>query len=146
MKESSHRIFNQFKIHTQYSICEGAVKIDQLKDFCKKNKIRSLGLSDTFNLSGALEFSENLSSVGTQPIIGTQILFKYKSFYGLIPLIAKNNNGYTNKEMLALVLERMSLLEEKLDEMIESKVSRYEMYSVLSALVAVGALVGYLTM
>jgi len=40
----------------------------------------------------------------------------------------------------------MSLLEEKLDEMIESKVSRYEMYSVLSALVAVGALVGYLTM
>tara|TARA_B100000925_G_C21647792_1_gene320122 strand:- start:289 stop:474 length:186 start_codon:yes stop_codon:yes gene_type:complete len=58
----------------------------------------------------------------------------------------KNNNGYTNKEMLALVLERMSLLEEKLDEMIESKVSRYEMYSVLSALVAVGALVGYLTM
>ena len=58
----------------------------------------------------------------------------------------KNNNGYTNKEMLALVLERMSQLEEKLDEMIESKVSRYEMYSVLSALVAVGALVGYLSM
>lgn len=58
----------------------------------------------------------------------------------------KNNNGYTNKEMLTLILERMSLLEERLDEMIESKVSRYEMYSVLSALVAVGALVGYLTM
>ena len=53
-------------------------------------------MSDTLNLSGALEFSENLSSVGTQPIIGTQILFKYKSFYGLIPLIAKNNNGYKN--------------------------------------------------
>ena len=58
----------------------------------------------------------------------------------------KSNNGYTNKEMLTLILERMSLLEERLDEMIESKVSRYEMYSVLSALVAVGALVGYLTM
>ena len=58
----------------------------------------------------------------------------------------KSNNGYTNKEMLTLILERMSLLEERLDEMIESKVSRYEMYSVLSALVAVGALVAYLTM
>ena len=78
MKESVKRTFNQFKIHTQYSICEGAVKIDQLKNFCKKNKIQSLGLSDSYNLSGALEFSENLSSVGTQPIIGTQILFKYK--------------------------------------------------------------------
>ncbi len=96
MKESVNKTFNQFKIHTQYSICEGAVKIDQLKDFCKKNKIKSLGLSDTYNLSGALEFSESLSSVGTQPIIGTQILFKYKEFKGLIPLIAKNYDGYKN--------------------------------------------------
>ncbi len=96
MKESVNKTFNQFKIHTQYSICEGAIKIDQLKDFCKKKKIKSLGLSDTYNLSGALEFSENLSSVGTQPIIGTQILFKYKQFKGLIPLIAKNNYGYKN--------------------------------------------------
>ena len=77
MKESINKIFNQFKIHTQYSICEGAIKIDQLKDFCKKNKIRSLGLSDSHNLSGALEFAENLSAIGTQPIIGTQILFKH---------------------------------------------------------------------
>ena len=96
MKESVNKTFNQFKIHTQYSICEGAIKIDQLKDFCKKNKIKSLGLSDTYNLSGALEFSENLSSVGTQPIIGTQIKFKYKEFNGLIPLIAKNYDGYKN--------------------------------------------------
>ncbi len=96
MKESVNKTFNQFKIHSQYSICEGAVKIDQLKDFCKKNKIKSLGLSDSYNLSGALEFSDNLSSVGTQPIIGTQILFKYKEFEGLIPLIAKNKDGYKN--------------------------------------------------
>ena len=96
MIDSVNKTFNHFKIHTQYSICEGAIKIDQLKDFCKKNKIKSLGLSDTYNLSGALEFSENLSSVGTHPIIGTQILFKYKEFEGLIPLIAKNNTGYKN--------------------------------------------------
>ena len=61
MKESFNKTFNQFKIHTQYSICEGAVKISDLKDFCKKNKIKSIGLSDTNNLSGALEFSQNLS-------------------------------------------------------------------------------------
>ncbi len=96
MKESINNTFNHLKIHTQYSICEGAVKIEELKDFCKKNKIKSLGLSDTCNLSGALEFSENLSSVGTQPIIGTQILFKYKNYSGLLPLIAKNYEGYKN--------------------------------------------------
>ena len=96
MKESVNQTFNHLKIHTQYSICEGAVKIDDLKDFCKKSKIKSLGLSDTYNLSGALEFSENISSVGTQPIIGTQILFKYKDFFGFIPLFAKNIEGYKN--------------------------------------------------
>ena len=96
MKDSINKTFNHFKIHTQYSICEGAIKIEQLKDYCKTNKIQSLGISDTHMLSGALEFSETLSSIGTQPIIGTQILFKYKNFTGLIPLIAKNSSGYKN--------------------------------------------------
>ena len=67
-----------------------------LKEYCKKNKIQSVGLSDTYNLSGALEFSENISSVGTQPIIGSQIQFKFKNNYGLFPLIAKNYIGYKN--------------------------------------------------
>jgi len=107
MKEFLNKTFNHFKIHTQYSICEGAVKIDQLKNFCKKNKIKSLGISDTYNLSGALEFSENISSVGTQPIIGTQILFQYNNFKGLIPLIAKNYDGYKN----IIKLSSMSYLE-----------------------------------
>ena len=96
MQESINKLYNHLKIHSQYSICEGAIKIDNLKDFCKANKIQSVGISDTYNLSGALEFSENLSSIGTQPIIGTQILFKYKNFFGLIPLIAKDKDGYKN--------------------------------------------------
>ena len=96
MKESNKNTFNHLKIHTQYSICEGAIKIDQLRDYCKTNKVKSLGVSDTYNLSGALEFSENLSLIGTQPIIGTQILFKFKETFGLLPLIAKNIEGYKN--------------------------------------------------
>ena len=34
--------FNNIKIHTQYSICEGAIKIDDLANYCKENKIKSL--------------------------------------------------------------------------------------------------------
>ena len=56
----------------------------------KDNKIQSVGLSDTLNLCGALEFAENLTKVGTQPIIGTQISFKYKEMIGLLPLFAIN--------------------------------------------------------
>ena len=92
--QESNKIFNHLKIHTQYSICEGAIKIDALKDFCKENKIKSIGLSDTSNLCGSLEFSENISKAGTQPIIGTQINFTYDNTTGLLPLIALNRSGY----------------------------------------------------
>jgi len=94
MAESNNQKFNHLKIHSQYSICEGAIKIDNLKDFCKENKIACLGLSDTSNLCGALEFAENISKVGTQPIIGTQIYFNFEDTVGLLPLIALNEKGY----------------------------------------------------
>jgi len=94
MLESKIQNFNHLKIHSQYSICEGAIKIDDLKDFSKENKIRSLGLCDTSNLCGALEFAEKISKIGTQPIIGTQINFKYKDTTGLLPLYALNEDGY----------------------------------------------------
>ena len=94
MPESNNQKFNHLKIHTQYSICEGAIKIENLKIFCKENKISSLGLSDTSNLFGALEFAENISKVGTQPIIGTQIYFRFEDTTGLLPLIALNEKGY----------------------------------------------------
>ena len=90
----SYSKFNHIKIHTQYSICEGALKIDELSEFCKKKRVKVLGLSDSFNLCGALEFSENISKSGTQPILGTQVNFKYKDIIGKIPLIAKSENGY----------------------------------------------------
>ncbi|MDB2428036.1 DNA polymerase III subunit alpha [Candidatus Pelagibacter bacterium] len=94
MSESSIQNFNHLKIHSQYSICEGAVKIDDLQDFSKINKLKSLGLCDTSNLCGALEFAEKISKVGTQPIIGTQINFKYGDCIGLLPLFALNEEGY----------------------------------------------------
>ena len=97
----SNKHFNNIKIHTQYSICEGAIKIDDLADYCKSNKIKSLGLADSFNLCGALEFSEKLSKVGTQPIIGTQINLKINNIVGKITLYAKSEDGYKNLTKLS---------------------------------------------
>ncbi len=96
MSESHSQNFNHLKIHTQYSICEGAVRIDDLQEYSKKNKIKSLGLCDTSNLCGALEFAEKISKSGTQPIIGTQINFKIGETIGLLPLFALNEVGYKN--------------------------------------------------
>jgi len=94
MSESKNQNFNHLKIHSQYSICEGAIKIDDLKEYSKENKIKSLALCDSANLCGALEFAEKISKIGTQPIIGTQINFKFADTIGLLPLFALNEDGY----------------------------------------------------
>ena len=93
--------FTNFKVHTQYSICEGAIKIEDLAEYCKTKKIPAIGLSDNHNLCGALEFSEEISKVGTQPIIGSQINFKYSDTIGKIPIFAKTQLGFNNLTKLS---------------------------------------------
>ncbi len=99
--EKNDTQFTNFKIHSQYSICEGAVKIDELAEHCKKNRVKAIGLCDSYNLCGALEFAEKISKVGTQPIIGTQINFKINNIIGKLPLFAKTIDGYKNLTKLS---------------------------------------------
>ena len=116
----SYNKFNHIKVHSQYSICEGALKIDELSDFCKKKKIKALGLSDSLNLCGALEFSENISKSGTQPILGTQINFKFNNTIGKIPIIAKSEKGYKS----IIQLSSQSFLENNdLDKQVRQNLS-----------------------
>jgi len=93
--------FNNLKIHTQYSICEGAIKIDELANYCKVNKIKAIGLADSYNLCGALEFAEKISKVGTQPIIGTQINVIKDNHIGKVTLYATSELGYKNLTKLS---------------------------------------------
>ncbi len=93
--------FNNLKIHTQYSICEGAIKIDDLANYCKENSIRSIGLADSNNLCGALEFAEKISKAGTQPIIGTQINITNSNIIGKLTLYATSEIGYKNLTKLS---------------------------------------------
>ena len=122
MLESKFKNFNHLKIHTQYSICEGAIKIDDLKEYSKENKIKSLAICDTSNLCGALEFAEKISKVGTQPIIGTQINFKLNDTIGLLPLFAMNETGYKR------IIELSSLSFLKNNELLEPHVTFEEIY------------------
>ena len=93
--------FTNFKIHSQFSICEGAVKIDDLAKYCKENKVKAVGLCDSNNLCGALEFAEKISKVGTHPLIGSQINFKINDTIAKLPIFAKTEKGYRNLTRLS---------------------------------------------
>ncbi len=121
MPESKNQSFHHLKIHSQYSICEGAIKIDNLKEYSKENKVKSLGLCDTSNLCGALEFAEKISKAGTQPIIGTQINFKFEDTIGLLPLFALNKEGYKR------IIELSSLSFLKNNELLDPHVNFEEL-------------------
>jgi len=127
MKEviNKDKEFTHLKIHTQYSICEGALRTKDLAKYCKENKIKAAGLCDSYNLCGALEFSELLAKSKTQPIIGTQINFQYKDHTGKIPLFAKNLEGYKN----LIKLSSKSFLEIKDTEEPHCQIQDLEKYS-----------------
>ena len=96
MKDVREKEFTHLKVHTQYSICEGALRTSDLAKYCKTNNVKAVGLCDSYNLCGALEFSESLVKSKTQPIIGTQINIKFKNQIGKLPIFAKNLVGYKN--------------------------------------------------
>jgi len=58
------------KVHSAYSLLEGAITIPQIAKLADKHGFPAVGLTDTGNLFGALEFSDKLASAGIQPIIG----------------------------------------------------------------------------
>jgi len=125
MNEISSKEFIHLKIHTQYSICEGALRTKDLGKYCKENRIKAIGLCDSYNLCGALEFSETLAKSKTQPIIGTQININYKDNSGKIPLIAKNLEGYKN----LIKLSSKSFIEVKDSEDPHCQIEDIEKYS-----------------
>ncbi len=69
----THAPFVHLRIHSAYSLAEGAIKIPDLVDLCVQNRMPAVALTDTSNLFGALEFSVVCADAGVQPIIGCQI-------------------------------------------------------------------------
>ena len=67
------RTFIHLKVHSAYSLLEGALPITKLAKLAEANGFPAIALTDTDNLFGALEFSDKLWGAGVQPIIGLSI-------------------------------------------------------------------------
>jgi DNA polymerase-3 subunit alpha len=107
--------FVHLKVHSAYSLLEGALPIERIAKLAADHGFPAIGLSDTNNLFGALEFSEKLAEAGIQPIVGVSIAIDFGERKpdprimpgtplprvsphrdGLIALYAMSEAGYAN--------------------------------------------------
>jgi len=61
------------KVHSAYSLLEGALTIPRLAKLSAAYGFPALALTDSNNLFGALEFSDKIADAGIQPIIGVAL-------------------------------------------------------------------------
>ena len=65
--------FVHLRVHSAYSLLEGALPLKRLIELACGDRMPALGIADTGNLFGALEFSEKMVEKGIQPIVGCQV-------------------------------------------------------------------------
>ena len=103
--------FVHLRVHSAYSLLEGALTIAKLAALARADGAPALALTDSNNLFGALEFSETLAEAGIQPIIGLTLSLTFAAERdtamspgelnraradGRIALLAKDPAGYAN--------------------------------------------------
>ncbi|MEM9682279.1 MAG: PHP domain-containing protein, partial [Pseudomonadota bacterium] len=69
----SHSEFVHLRIHSAYSLAEGAIRVGELAKLCARYDMPAVGVTDTSNMFGALELSLAVRGSGVQPITGCQV-------------------------------------------------------------------------
>ncbi|MEO1040360.1 MAG: DNA polymerase III subunit alpha [Pseudomonadota bacterium] len=96
--------FVHLRTRSPYSLLEGALKIKDVAELSRRFVMPAVGLTDTNNLFGALEFSETLAGKGIQPIIGCTLSVCLEPPRpgerggpdGVIVVLAQDEAGYQN--------------------------------------------------
>jgi DNA polymerase-3 subunit alpha len=100
-----HADFVHLRVHSAYSLSEGAIRVDKLPALAKDARMPAVAITDSGNLFGALEFSQYCVGKGIQPIIGCQIALARTDNARLAPdsivLLAQNAEGLANLQHLS---------------------------------------------
>ena len=104
-----HSRFVHLHCHTEYSLLDGANKVDRLFERIKALKQPAVAMTDHGNMFGAVEFYREASRHGIKPIIGCEIYVAPnsrfekkgvdkgpKEYNNHLILLAMNNQGYRN--------------------------------------------------
>lgn len=101
----SEKPFVHLHLHTEYSLLDGATRIDTLFDACKEKNMPAVAITDHGNMYGAYHFYCLAKKKGIKPIIGCEFYMAddltvksgdVKREFNHLVLIAKNNTGYKN--------------------------------------------------
>ncbi|MGB0900434.1 DNA polymerase III subunit alpha [Halocynthiibacter sp.] len=104
--------FIHLRVHTEYSLLEGAVPVKKLPGLCGGMDMPAVAVTDTNSMFAALEFSVTAQKAGVQPIVGCQVDLRYDPpATGEKPrdpapvvLLAQNESGYENLMKLSSCL------------------------------------------
>src|SRR6056297_2715295 len=99
---SSDPRFIHLRVHTEYSLLEGAVRLKKLPGLCAEAGMPAVAVTDTNNMFAALEFSVTAQGAGVQPIMGCQVDVEYVQAQpgervkppAPVVLLAQNEEGY----------------------------------------------------
>src|SRR5277367_5823330 len=102
----SHADFVHLHLHTEYSLLDGACRLDRLVDKAHELKFSSLAITDHGAMHGAIEFYQAARAKGIKPIIGCEVYVAPGSRlerkkvegdkYHHLGLLAKDEAGYKN--------------------------------------------------
>jgi len=91
--------------HTQYSLLDGACRVDKMLALVKSMEMPAVAMTDHGNMFGAIDFYKTARKLSIKPIIGIETYIingsiedpesKKDSRYHLV-LLAKNRTGYKN--------------------------------------------------
>ena len=101
--------FVHLRVHTAFSLLEGAVRISDLAARCVAENMPAVAMTDTMNMFGSMELSQTCAANGLKPLIGCQIgigvndddSFSLKTGglgtkVSYVVLLAQNHTGYQN--------------------------------------------------
>ena len=98
MSQLDNLDFVHLHVHSEYSLVDGIIRVDELLDRSIGLGYHSVALTDLTNLFGLIEFYRSARSRGIKPIVGSEInVAKDKdTIPAPIVLLAMNKQGYIN--------------------------------------------------
>ena len=74
-----HADFVHLRVHTAYSLLEGAIRVPDLVKLATDRKMPAVAMTDANNMFGVMEFSSACAGAGVQPIVGCQMAIARES-------------------------------------------------------------------